>query len=241
MINIFNLVNKPINTICSLDNTLSIICKGVEYAIEPEYNRNIKSIIVVNGIFTPSRKNILQHVEYYIHYKELVIELIFENSKTRILIEYEKQPKNYDINLVKIGQTLILENNKFSEYDNSVRNNLIYKFLNYQLAKFNFLMGKRIKVSSNESNKYITILTSNNERYLLTASNGRYGSMRMNRINVDEFTRPITSIHKCIHKDKIDILLVSYKLIIEITISYKKINSFKINIEEGFNLLEGEI
>ena len=100
MINIFNLVNKPINTICSLDNTLSIICKGAEYAIEPESNRNIKSIIVVNGIFTPSRKNILQHVEYYSHCKELVIELIFENSKTRILIEYEKQPKNYDINLL---------------------------------------------------------------------------------------------------------------------------------------------
>lgn len=240
MINFFKLVNKSINSITSLDNTLSIICEGIEYAIDPDFNKNIRSIIIANGLIMKSKGNILNHVECYTHANEIVFELFFENGKTRILIDCESVPKNYEIELIRIGSFSILNNPKLSDYDNIIRNNLIYKFMYHELTKFNFLLGKTIRIQSFNNRRTIKLFT-DQETYLLTIPNGRHGLSPMTKMSDCDFNEPIISMDKCIHLDKIKLSLISNKRIVQIIIPYKKINSFKINIEEGFNLLEESV
>lgn len=234
MIDFLQLQNKKITSITDCDNNLFIVADGVEYCLEPSLVENIKYLVIVNRLLTRTRDNIVKYVNYYTHDTILNFELNFNHTTMSIIIQCDTQPKNYNIKLIKTGNVSIIENRKLGPYDNEIRDNLINRFIVSELSKLNVLIGKSIDVES--KGRQLLVTTDKNERFMITSTNGNHGYNNFNDVKIS-YGGPILSIDKCIRTDKVSLSLIMKDQIVPILIPYKRINSFKINIEEGYNLI----
>lgn len=234
MIDILELKNKNITSITEYEKNLFIVADGEEYCLEPSFVENIRFILIINSLSRQADQNTVKHIRHYQHDDVLSYVLEFTDNTMTIIIDFYIKPKNYNINLMKVGDVSIVHILKIGHYDNATINYTINRFMVSELTKLNTLIGKNVQIDTKDG--ALIVETDKNERFTLSSTNGKHGTNVINDVKIIS-SGPILSLSKCIHDHKVFVSLITKEQIVPIVIPYKRINSFKINIEEGYNLI----
>lgn len=228
MIDFLELKNKNITSITEYENNLFIVADGEEYCLEPSFVENVRFILIINSLSTKAEQNTVNHINYYQHNDTLNCVLEFTDITMTIIMDFYNKPKNYNIKLMKVGNVSILDIPKIGQYDNNTINYIINRFMVSELTKLNMLIGKNVQIDTKDG--ALIVETDKNERFILSSTNGKHETNVINDVKIIS-SEPILSISKCIHEHKVNVSLITKEQIIPIIIPYKRINSFKINIE----------